>query len=42
MLLYAEILIALKRYFSNYLTLYRSDLAAWAAPLDPRLYNLIS
>ena len=37
MLLYAEIFIAWIRYFSNYLTLHRSDLAAWAAPLDPRL-----
>ena len=29
------------RYFSNYYTLHRSDLAARAAPLDPRLiiYN---
>ena len=27
----------LKRYFSNYYTLHRSDLAARAAPLDPRL-----
>ena len=26
------------RYFSNYYTLHRSDLAARAAPLDPRLY----
>ena len=25
------------RYFSNYYTLHRSDLAARAAPLDPRL-----
>ena len=25
------------RYFSNYYTLHRSDLAAQAAPLDPRL-----
>ena len=37
MLLYAEIFIALIRYFSNYLTLHRSDLAAWAVPLDLRL-----
>ena len=29
----------LKRYFSNYYTLHRSDLAARAAPLDPRLYT---
>ena len=31
------------RYFSNYYTLHRSDLAARAAPLDPRLddYNYI-
>ena len=27
------------RYFSNYYTLHRSDLAARAAPLDPRLYK---
>ena len=39
MLLYAEILIALIRYFSNYLTLHRSDLAA---PLDPHLNNQIN
>ena len=39
MLLYAEIFIALIRYFSNYLTLHRSDLAAWAAPLDPHLFT---
>ena len=37
MMLYAEIFIALIRYFNNYLTLHRSDLATWAAPLDPRL-----
>ena len=28
------------RYFSNYYTLHHSDLAARAAPLDPRLQNL--
>ena len=33
----ARVLSFLKRYFSNYYTLYRSDLAARAAPLDPRL-----
>ena len=27
------------RYFSNYYTLHRSDLAARAAPLDPRLQS---
>ena len=29
------------RYFSNYYTLHRSDLAARAAPLDPRLILLL-
>ena len=33
----ARVLSFLKRYFSNYYTLLRSDLAARAAPLDPRL-----
>ena len=28
------------RYFSNYYTLHRSDLAARAAPLDPRLLDI--
>ena len=30
------------RFFSNYYTLHRSDLAARAAPLDPRLYTVKS
>ena len=33
----AWVLNFLIRYFSNYYLLHRSDLAAWAAPLDPRL-----
>ena len=33
----ARVLNFLIRYFSNYNTLHRSDLAARAAPLDPRL-----
>ena len=33
----AKVLSFLIRYFSNYYTLHRSDLAARAAPLDPRL-----
>ena len=33
----ARVLSFLKRYFNNYYTLLRSDLAARAAPLDPRL-----
>ena len=33
----ARVLSYLIRYFSNYYTLHRSDLAARAAPLDPRL-----
>ena len=33
----ARLLSFLIRYFSNYYTLYRSDLAARAVPLDPRL-----
>ena len=32
-----KVLGFLIRYFSNYYTLHRSDLAARAAPLDPRL-----
>ena len=35
----ARVLGFLIRYFSNYYTLHRSDLAARAAPLDPRLYK---
>ena len=35
-----DVLGFLIRYFSNYYTLHRSDLAARAAPLDPRLSNL--
>ena len=34
----AKALGFLIRHFSNYYTLHRSDLAARAAPLDPRLY----
>ena len=37
----AWVLSFLIRYFSNYYILHRSDLAAWAAPLDPRLYICI-
>ena len=33
----AKVLGLLIRYFSNYYILHRSDLAARAAPLDPRL-----
>ena len=33
----AKVLGYLIRHFSNYYTLHRSDLAARAAPLDPRL-----
>ena len=33
----ARVLSFLIRYISNYYTLHRSDLAARAAPLDPRL-----
>ena len=33
----AKVLGFLIRYFSNYYTLHRDDLAARAAPLDPRL-----
>ena len=32
----ARVLGFLIRYFSNYYTLHRSDLAARAAPIDPR------
>ena len=35
----AKVLSFLIRYFSNYLTLHRSDLAARAALLDPRLFE---
>ena len=34
----AKVLGFLIRHFSNYYTLHRSDLAARAAPLDPRLH----
>ena len=37
--MYGRVLSFLIRHFSKYYTLHRSDLAAWAAPLDPRLYN---
>ena len=37
----ARVLSFLIRYFSNYYTLHRSDLAARAAPLDPRLLLLL-
>ena len=37
----ARVLPFLIRYFSNYYTLHRSDLAARAAPLDPRLLFII-
>ena len=36
----ARVLSFLIRYFSNYYTLHRSDLAARAAPLDPRLSGM--
>ena len=36
----ARVLGFLIRYFSNYYTLHRSDLAARAAPLDPRLVTV--
>ena len=36
-----RVLSFLIRYFSNYYTLHRSDLAARAAPLDPRLGGLV-
>ena len=35
-----RVLSFLIRHFSNYYTLHRSDLAARAAPLDPRLHRL--
>ena len=35
-----EIVFSLKRHASNYYTLHRSDIAARAAPLDPRLNEL--
>ena len=38
----ARVLSFLIRYFSNYYTLHRSDLAARAAPLDPRLHLSVS
>ena len=37
----ARVLSYLIRYFSNYYTLHRSDLAARAAPLDPRLPSIL-
>ena len=37
----ARVLGFLIRYFSNYYTLHRSDLAARAAPLDPRLIKVM-
>ena len=37
----ARVLSFLIRYFSNYYTLHRSDLAARAAPLDPRLIKVM-
>ena len=36
----ARVLGFLIRYFSNYYTLHRTDLAARAAPLDPRLMQV--
>ena len=36
----AKVLSFLIRNFSNYYTLHRSDLAARASPLDPRLVTL--
>ena len=36
----AKVLGFLIRYFSNYYTLHRGDLAARAAPLDPRLVTI--
>ena len=38
----AKVLGFLIRYFSNYYTLHRSDLAARAAPLDPRLTRVFN
>ena len=37
----ARVLSLLISYFSNYYTLHRSDLAARAAPLDPRLKYIV-
>ena len=37
----ARVLSFLIRYFSNYYTLHRSDLAARAAPIDPR-FGIVS
>ena len=31
-----------KRHTSNYFTLLRSDIATWATPLDPRLFNVLN
>ena len=39
--MYGRVLSFLIRHFSNYCTLHRSDLAARAAPLDPRFDPLI-
>ena len=39
--MYGRVLSFLIRHFSNYYTLHRSDLAARAAPLDPRLHQNI-
>ena len=36
----SRVLSFLIRYFSNYYTLHRSDLAARAVPLDPRLEDV--
>ena len=38
----ARVLSYLIRNFNNYYTLHRSDLAARAAPLDPRLYGVMT
>ena len=38
----ARVLNFLIRYFSNYYALHRSDLAARAAPLDPRLSYIVN
>ena len=35
--MYGESFKFLNKVFQYYYTLHRSDLAAWAAPLDPRL-----
>lgn len=37
---YTEIFVSLIRFFSNHLTLHRSDLIGRATPLNPRLYPL--